>query len=82
MLCRDANNEEAAIWEKLIHPISMDLLFGNGFTKPAIGALFRMGAMELVYQKSVSGRATPIVIPVAERSSALPFGLYPSVEAE
>ena len=74
MLCRDANNEGAAIWGKLAHPIPVEQLFD--FTKPAIGALFRIGAVELVYQKSVSGRATPIVFPVAERSIALPFGLY------
>jgi hypothetical protein len=47
-LCRTANNDEAAFWEQLAHPTAMRLLFGNGFTKPAIEALFRIGAVELV----------------------------------
>jgi hypothetical protein len=45
-LCRAANNEEAAIWEKLTHPLTVRLLVGNGFTKSAIEALFRIGAVE------------------------------------
>jgi hypothetical protein len=47
-LCRAANNEEAAIWEQLAHPTAVRLLSGDFFTRPAIEALFRIGAVELV----------------------------------
>jgi hypothetical protein len=47
-LFRAANNEEAAIWEKLAHPIALRQLLGNGFNKRAIEALFRIGAVDPV----------------------------------
>jgi hypothetical protein len=47
-LFRAATNEEAAIWEKLAHPIAVRQLLGNGFTKRAIEALFRTGTVDLV----------------------------------
>src|SRR5215472_15174217 len=47
-LFRAANNEEAAIWEKLSHPVAVRLLSGDRFTQRAIEALFRIGVVELL----------------------------------
>src|SRR5215831_10304368 len=50
-LFRAANNEEAAIWEKLAQPIGVPLLCRNRFTRPAIEALLRIGAVDLVLKE-------------------------------
>jgi hypothetical protein len=71
-LFRAANNEEAALWEKLAHPTAVRLLSSDRFTRPAIEALFRIGAVDLVpeeasrgHARSIEARAKPIPGPQA-----------------
>jgi hypothetical protein len=52
-LFRAASNEEAAIWEKLAHPIAVWLLSGERFTRSAIEALLRIGAVDLAPKKAL-----------------------------
>ena len=47
-LLRAANIEEEAIWEKLARPTPMRLLAGDHWMRPAIEALFTIGAVDLV----------------------------------
>jgi hypothetical protein len=71
-LFRAANNEEAALWEKLAHPTAVRLLSGDRFTRLAIEALFRIGAVDPVpeeasrgHARSIEARAKPIPGPQA-----------------
>jgi len=50
-LFRAANNEEVTIWEKLAYPIAVQGLSGDGFTRPAIEGLFRIGAVDLLLEE-------------------------------
>jgi hypothetical protein len=45
-LFRAADNEEAAIWDKLAGPIAVRLLSRDRFTRTVIERLFRIGAMD------------------------------------
>jgi hypothetical protein len=50
-LFRAADDEEAAIWDKLACPIAVHLLSRERFARSAIEGLFRIGAMDLASQE-------------------------------